>query len=194
MIKPNWEIFRAKFSENPQHNFEWFCYLLFCKEFNRPYGIFRYKNQSAIETNPIELGDEVIGWQAKFYESSLSNHKKDLLSSVEKSKRDYPKITKFLFYTNQEWGQNKGEKPQGLIEIEEKAQELNILLDWRTASYFESEFVAVQNEIFSKHFFTSEKSIFALLEEQQNHTQNILQEIQTNFYFNNKSFELLISA
>jgi len=190
MIKPNWEIFRAKFNENPQRNFEWFCYLLFCKEFNRPYGIFRYKNQSAIETNPIELGDEVIGWQAKFYDSSLSNHKKDLLSSIEKSKRDYPKITKLLFYTNQEWGQNRGEKPQGLIEIEEKAQELNILLDWRTASYFESEFVAVQNDIFSKHFFTSEKSIFVLLEEQQNHTQNILQEIQTNFSFNNKSFEI----
>ena len=190
MINPNWEIFRAKFNENPQRNFEWFCYLLFCKEFNRPYGIFRYKNQSAIETNPIELGDEVIGWQAKFYDSSLSNHKKDLLSSIEKSKRDYPKITELLFYTNQEWGQNRGEKPQGLIEIEEKAQELNIVLDWRTASYFESEFVAVQNEIFSKHFFTSEKSIFALLEEQQNHTQNILQEIQTNFSFNNKSFEI----
>lgn len=190
MIKPNWEIFRAKFSENPQYNFEWFCYLLFCKEFNKPYGIFRYKNQSAIETNPIEAGNEVIGWQAKFYDTSLSNHKKNLLSTIEKSKRDYPNITKLLFYTNQEWGQNKGQKPQGLIEVDEKAKELIIILEWRTASFFEIEFVSTKNEVFAKHFFTSEKSIFALIEEQQKHTQNILYEIQTCISFNNNSFEI----
>jgi hypothetical protein len=51
MIKANWDIFRKKFSENPQGNFEWLCYLLFCKEFNKPFGIFRFKNQSAIEAH-----------------------------------------------------------------------------------------------------------------------------------------------
>ena len=67
MIKANWDIFRAKFSENHQGNFEWFCYVLFCKEFNQSHGIFRYKNQSAIETDPIQKDNEIIGWQAKFY-------------------------------------------------------------------------------------------------------------------------------
>jgi len=50
MIKPNWDLFKAKFSENPQDNFEWFCYLLFCREFYKPHGVFRYKDQSGIET------------------------------------------------------------------------------------------------------------------------------------------------
>jgi len=190
MIKPNWEIFKAKFSENPQNNFEWFCYLLFCKEFDKPFGIFRFKNQSAIETNPINKGNEVIGWQAKFYNTPLPSHKDDLVNTIEKSKRDYPNITKLLFYTNQEWGQNKGKKPQGLINIEEKAKELNIILEWRTASFFESEFVSTNNEVFSKHFFTSEKSIFVLIEEQQKHTENILSQIQTNISFNKQDFEI----
>jgi len=53
LIKPNWEIFEAKFSENPQNNFEWFCYLLFSKEYNQTYGIHRYKNQSGIEIDHI---------------------------------------------------------------------------------------------------------------------------------------------
>jgi hypothetical protein len=119
MIKPNWEIFRAKFSENPQNNFEWFCYLLFCREFNRPYGIFRYKNQAALETEPIKIGDEIIGWQAKFYDTPLSNHKDNLLSTIENTKQYYSQITKILFYTNQKWGQNKGNTPQGLIKIEQ---------------------------------------------------------------------------
>jgi len=83
MIKPNWNNFKAKFSENPQSNFEWFCYLLFCKEFKQDKGIFRYKNQSAIETNPVEIGNEVIGWQAKFYDTPLSKHKKEILETLE---------------------------------------------------------------------------------------------------------------
>lgn len=28
MIKSDWNIFKAKFNENPQSNFEWLCYLL----------------------------------------------------------------------------------------------------------------------------------------------------------------------
>jgi len=124
MIKPNWHTFKANFSENPQSNFEWFCYLLFCKEFKQDKGVFRYKNQSAIETNPVETGDEVIGWQAKFYETSLSKHKKEILETLERARRDYPKITKIIFFihANKEWAQNKGRKPKGLKEVEEKAK------------------------------------------------------------------------
>lgn len=190
MIKPNWDIFKAKFSENTQNNFEWFCYLLFCKEFNKPLGIFRYKNQSAIETNPIEKDEDIIGWQAKFYDTALSNHKNELISTVEKSKRDYLDITKVFLYTNQEWGQTKGQEPQGKIDVEKKAEELSIELEWRTASFFESPFVSIENEIIVQHFFSPDKSIFDLIEEQQTHTENILNEIQTSITFNNQSIEI----
>lgn len=190
MIKPNWEIFKAKFSENSRSMFEWFCYLLFCKEFDQPHGIFRFKNQSAIETNPINNDDEVIGWQAKFYDTTLPQHKDDLVDTIETAKRDYPEITKLLFYTNQEWGQNKGKKPKGLIEIEAKSKELNIILEWRMASFFESEFVSIKNELFAKHFFILEKSVFSLIEEQEKHTENILREIQTSISFSGIDFKI----
>lgn len=190
MIKANWEVFNAKFSENNQSNFEWFCYLLFCKEFNKPQGIFRYKNQSAIETNPIEVDGEVIGWQAKFYDTTLSDNKKALIDTLEKSKRDYSNISKLHIYTNQEWGQTKGQTPQGLIEIEQKAKELNITLEWRTASFFESEFVSVENELFAKHFFLLDKSIFDVITEQEKHTDNILGQIQTGIAFRSEYFEI----
>lgn len=190
MIKPNWKIFKAKFSENPQNNFEWFCYLLFCNEFEKKHGISRYKNQSAIETNPIESGKDIIGWQAKFYDSSLSYHKQELDDTLVKLRRDYSNITKLYIYSNQEWGQNKGQKPQGLIDIENRAKELDVLLEWRTASYFESDFVSVENEIISKHFFTFEKSIFTLIEQLRQHTENILRYIQTSISYNGHSFEI----
>ena len=190
MIKPNWDIFKAKFSENPQDNFEWFCYSLFCLEFNREKGVFRFKNQSAIETNPVEHDGEVIGWQAKFYDVSLSRKKDELIASVEKATRDYSNITKLIFYTNQEWGQTKGKSPQGLLDVEKRADDLEIELVWRMASYFESPFVTTDNEIISKHFFRLDKSIFDQIDTQQGHTENILNDIETSLALYEQDIEI----
>lgn len=190
MFKPNWDVFKAKFSENPQINFEWLCYLLFCKKYNMEYGIFRYKNQSAIETNPIEVNDDVVAWQAKFYETPLSNHKKDLEDTLKKLKRDYPNVNKLYIYSNQEWGQNKGQMPQGLEDIEKLAKKLAVSLVWKLASFFESEFVTVKNDIIANHFFTFEKSIFSTIEDMQKHSENLLKYINTEISFNDKKFEI----
>ncbi|PFY14563.1 ATPase [Bacillus toyonensis] len=185
MIKPDWNKFKAKFSENPQSNFEWFCYLLFCQEFNKPFGLFRYKNQSGIETSPIIEGKEEIGWQAKFYETTLSDHKDDLVGTINKSKRDYPNLSKIIFYTNQEWGQGRGQNdPKAKVVAEQTAKDSNIEIEWRTASFFESPFVVVDNEIIAQHFFNLDKSIISLLMEKQMHTESILYEIQTGITFN----------
>ena len=190
MVKANWDIFRAKFSENPQSNFEWLCYLLFCRQFNRLLGISRFANQSAIETNLITVGHEKVGWQAKFYDSSLSSHKNELLNAIENSKRYYPDITKLLIYTNKDWGQHKGKEPKGLVDIEKKSKELNIKLEWKCASFFESEFVAIKHEDISRHFFTQEESTITLINRQRNHTENILVQIQASIIFNNINIEI----
>ena len=190
MIKPNWDIFKAKFSENPEGNFEWFCYILFCKEFNKPFGIHRYKNQSAIETDPIEVDGGLVGWQAKFYETTLSEHKNDLIDTVESAKKDYPGISKLIIYTNQEWGQNKGKEPKSKKDVEDQAKRLNIELIWHTASFFESPFVASENEIIAHHFFCLNESILDRIKEQQGHTESVLSEIQTEITFRNQSIEI----
>lgn len=160
MVKPNWDIFRAKFSENPQENFEWLCYLLFCKEYGQEKGIFRYKNQSAIETNPLYVEDKVIGWQAKFYNTTLASNKAELILTLEKAKKDYKGINMLIIYTNQEWGQGKeGNDSKPKKEVEEKANELGIDIQWNTASFFESPFVVEYNKEIAKHFFVLEESI-----------------------------------
>ncbi len=162
MIKPNWDIFSSKFSTDKESTFEWFTYLLFCREFNLPKGWFGFKNQSGIEKNPIEQGGETIGFQTKFYTTSLSAHKIDFLDMLDNAKRDYPKLTKILIYTNQLWGQayckkeDKMTTPQALIDIETKAKELRITIEWREASFFESEFVTLEHDDLSKYFFTEQ--------------------------------------
>lgn len=196
MIKPDWQIFKAKFSENPQNNFEWLCYLLFCKEFGKELGIFRYKNQSGIETNPISVGKDVIGWQAKFYETTLSDHKNDLIRTLIKSKRDYTNLSKIILYTNGEWGQSHNSRnpeqnnPQAKVDVENKASELDLQIEWRTASFFESPFVTVTNDLLVRHFFSFDKSIFHLLSEKQAHTESILESIQTSMFYHGHRIEV----
>lgn len=198
MIKPDWDVFKAKFSENPQYNFEWFCYLLFCKEFKQPYGIFRYKNQSAIETNTIEVDGNEVGFQAKFYDSSLSSHKDDLLETLIKAKRDYPEIKELILYTNQEWGQGydkspkpvKAKKPSGQVEIEDKAKELDIKLTWRTSSYFESNFVSLKSEKISKNFFSDDGTVLNFISQQEIHTRAILENIHSTMSYQGDEFSV----
>ena len=191
MVKPNWNKFKSKFSENPQDNFEWLCYILFCKEFKQEKGIFRFRNQAGIETNPIQIGNELIGFQSRFYEGSLSDHKDDLIKAIITTEKKYSGITKIIFYTNSEFGNGvKGKDPIAKTESEQTARNLGIELEWRVKSYFESPFVCVDNEKIAKHFFTLDKSIFNLIEELNSHTENIFTEIQTNITFNSQIIEI----
>ncbi|MEM8129939.1 hypothetical protein Q4R22_13300 [Morganella morganii subsp. sibonii] len=183
MIKTDWEVFKAKFSTNPQDAFEWMCYLLFCNEFRVITGIFRYKNQSAIETNPISSNGINIGWQAKFYDTALSSHKNDLLETIAKAKRDYPDLNKIIFYTNSEWGQSKGKEPQGKVEVEKKAKENNLEIEWRCCSFFESPFVVDDCSRITSYFFTRSDNLFRLLESFESHSCAILDDIETTITF-----------
>lgn len=183
MIKTDWDVFKAKFSANPQNAFEWMCYLLFCNEFGIKTGIFRYKNQSAIETNPIIFNEVNIGWQAKFYETALSNHKDDILETITKARRDYPDLNKIIFYTNSEWGQNRGKEPQGKIDAEKTAEANNLEIEWRCCSFFESPFVVDHYSQISSYFFTQSNNLFGLLESFESHTDAILDDIETVITF-----------
>lgn len=193
VVKPNWDIFKAKFSENPQSNFEWFCYLLFCREYKRDTGIFRYKNQSAIETNPITVNEDVIGWQAKFYDETLSKRKSELIETIKKAKRDYNDINTLIFYTNQEWGQGKNGNNDSITkkEVEEEARKLNIKIIWNTASFFESPFVSIENSDISSYFFCLENESINKTEINTDITMEA--NINQNIYINS-NYELIEEA
>ncbi len=192
VVKPNWHKFKAKFNDNPEYYFEYFCYLLFCLEFDKPQGVFRYKNQAGIEWNPIKVDGKVIVAQCKFYDNSLGTYKKDLLKMLDTIDNRYPKANELKFYTNQDWGQGKEKdtnesKPK--IEIEERAKEYGITIDWRTnETYFLSPDVALDQEVV-RHFFTDE-SIYDLVYDKQQHTERILDNIHTEIKFNSQTIEL----
>lgn len=156
VIKPDWNIFKLNFSENLQQNFEWMCYQLFCREFGKDKGIFRFYNQPTLETEPIKVGDNIIGFQAKFYAVNLTERSQKIQEIIKNLKVKYPDLNILYFYSNQDWtfyssGINR--KTAAQENIEKMASENGIKIEWKTKSFFESEFVTIKNVDITQYFF-----------------------------------------
>lgn len=187
----NWANFKAKFDRKEQATFQWLCYLLFCEEHKHSLGISRYENHAGIETDPITVGQDVIGWQAKFYETSLSKHKADLIASIDTAKTRHPDLTKIVFYLNQDFGQDKKKTdPPYKVDVENYAKGKSISIIWKTQSFFESPFVTKDNFVIAKHFFSLDKTVFDLVSELKRHTLAILNPIRSNILFNGKEIRI----
>lgn len=187
----NWGQFNAKFNGRQQAIFEWLCYLLFCIENNQYLGIARYQNHAGIETNPIKVGEDWIGWQAKFYDTPLSQHKQDFKDSIDTTKKRHPEVTKIVFYTNRDFGQDKKKTdPPYKIEIEAHAKSQGVSIEWKTASFFESVLVTRDNAALIKYFFSPDKSIIDLIEELNQHSDSILKPIRSTISFNGNDLKI----
>lgn len=189
----NWNNFRAKFDGKEQKTFERLCYLLFCNEYNREIGIFRYKNQTGIETEPIEVDDKLIGFQAKFYEKNISDNKDDIKDSISKAKRENEKVNIILLYINQEFSESskKGRKePAYKIEIEDHAKSQGVEIEWRVPSHFEAQLALDKNRSFAQHFFSLDKSVIDFIGELTQHTDSILTPIHSQIEFTDDEIKI----
>ncbi|WP_332445499.1 AVAST type 4 anti-phage nuclease Avs4 [Dehalococcoides mccartyi] len=193
MQEINWNNFAAKYNGKEQSSFEWLCYILFCTEFNKPQGIFRYKNQAGIETEPIEHDGKVIGFQAKYFNTDIGSNKDEIKDAIEKAKRRNTKLNKILFYLNREFSESnkKGQKdPKYKAEIEKYASNLGVEIEWRCKSFFESPFVCDQNANIAKNFFSLEKSIIDFIGELIKHTESVLGPIHSNMQFKDTEIKI----
>jgi hypothetical protein len=198
MIRPDWKKFASKFSDNPQYNFEWLCYRLFCKQFDKPYGVFRYKNQSALETNAIEVDGKFIGFQAKFYDTVLSKHHDEIIECLETARRDYADLTTLHFYSNNDWtqafpgekGNVKATPTAAETAIKNKAKELGIEIVWCLPSYFDSSFVVETCQNICRMFFLENGSVLDFVDQQKKHTVNILDQIHSQLEFKDKKIQI----
>lgn len=110
----NWNNFKAKFYGKEHKVFEELAYQLFCSELGIRKGVFRYKNQTGVEVEPIKYNKDIVSFQAKFYETPISNNKKDIIDSIQKAKKKNPELTKIFFYINQEFSEGKNKKEHNI--------------------------------------------------------------------------------
>jgi len=193
MQEINWNNFKTKFNGKEQRSFEWLSLLLFCDEFKLNTGVFRYKNQAGIETEPIEHDGKWIGFQAKFYETKISENKDDIKDSITKAKIKNPKLNKVLFYINKEFSEssNKDKKePAYKTEIENYAKSKSIELEWKVPSHFEVQLALEKNSILAQHFFSLNKSVIDFIGELKQHTESILKTIHSKIIFHDNEIKI----
>lgn len=189
----NWNNFCSKYDKREQWAFEQMSYLLFCAELNNRIGLFRYKNQTGIETEPLEKEGIYCGFQAKYYTVPLSGKKQELISSIKKAKRENSQLTKMYFYLNREFSESKkkgSKKSKYQIEIESEAEKLKIEIEWRVQSHFELQLSLPENKYIYEAFFSLEPNQGKLIDEIKNHNENILNAIQTEILFEDKKIKL----
>jgi len=189
----NWSIFSSKFHKKEHNEFESLCYHLFCSEYGQDKGVFRYKNQTGIETEPIEYEGEVIGWQAKFLETGISTKKEELKKGIEAAKTKNPTVTKILFYLNKEFSESREKDkkdPAYKTEIEDYANSLGVKVEWRVPSHFERQLALEKNRLLAQHFFSLERSIVDFILELRQHTESILDPIRSRILFKGNEIKI----
>jgi hypothetical protein len=187
-VSINWDVFNYKFSGNTRTAFEQLAYILFCHEFDRPFGIFRYFNQTGIETEVIQVDKDIIGFQAKYYDANitLSNRKADLITAIDKTRQDNPNITRLLFYVNKELSSSKKEgqhKPQYQIEIENHGKQVGINIEWRVKSNFEITLFDSKMAHIKDFFFNPHEGIKGYLDQIRLHTKTIVSNINSTIHY-----------
>ena len=81
MLELKWAVFQEKFLGKEQEALQSLAYELFCQEHNQPFGIHSYQSQTGIETDPVKVDKEYIGFQAKFLEVKPSSRKSILIEA-----------------------------------------------------------------------------------------------------------------
>ncbi|MBN8720078.1 MAG: ATP-binding protein [Sediminibacterium magnilacihabitans] len=193
MTTLNWNIFKAKFHQREQSAFESLSYMLFCYEHGIKKGIFRFKNQTGIETEPIDYDGQQTGFQAKFYDTKLSANKDDIIDSLQKAKLKNPELDNILIYTNQELSESSGKnkkKPIYLVAIEKAAGQLKVKIEWRVNSHFEKQLSVPENRYLFNQYFETTKGIVDFLEALTRHSETILFPIHNDIQFAGKQIKI----
>ena len=185
MDSTNWNLYKAKNNNKESKAFETMCYLLFCAEFDNRIGLFRYKNQTGIETEPLEKDGELYGFQSKYYDNSIN--KDDIIDSINKAKRENDRLKYFYLYVNKELSESskkRKKKPEYQKEIEAVASNNGLTLIWRVPSEIELQLSLPENRYIYDLFFETIKTEADLIDEIKNHNELILQDIENYINFN----------
>ena len=193
MTDLNWNIFKSKFNGRERGSFESLSYQLFCAENNNRIGIFRFKNQTGIETEPIQLNGELVGFQSKYYDTKLADNKDDIIDSLKKAKRENPNLNRLLIYVNQEFSESstlEKKDPAYKTDIESEAIKINVSIDWRVPSHLERQLALPENKYLADYFFSSGDTIVDFIEGLKKHTENLFLPIQTDILFKENSIKI----
>lgn len=159
MVKgyPTWELFDAK-NAHDTDAFETLCRLLFKKQFGIKDALPYALNNAGNETKPITVGDEVIGFQAKYFDGNTidESQTRKLIHSIETAHTNYPDQTKQIIYSKIPFGNPPAgkEKTKNEEDIEAAAINNHIKIEWIFGNDILDK--VIENELLYDIFFNLE--------------------------------------
>lgn len=189
----NWNKFAIKNENKEEWAFEQMSYLLFCSEFDNNIGLFRYKNQTGIETEPLVHDGVIYGFSAKYYEISISERKNEIIEAIGKAKNKNPKLDTIHFYVNQELSESSKKdkkKAKYEIEIDEACKELGVSLEWRVPSHFELQLALPKHKYIHDLFFSLDPTLDMLRDNVFEHNDSILKAIRIEISIDDKKIKI----
>lgn len=193
-IRVDWKVFECNFSQSPRQAFESLSYALFCYEMGKPCGIFRYYNQPYIETNTVLAPDGIVtGFQAKYYDAgtTISSRANELKAAIKGAKEKYPDISRILFYINKEMSASTSPnriKPKYQSDIEEYAQNFDIIIEWRVPSNIEQ--ILLDYPHIRDLYFNPQPGLSKFMEVIQGRTASLLTSIQSEIPYSGRTIKI----
>lgn len=160
---PDWKAFAYIFGAKSNDAFEALARNLFKKRYGIGDTLSYFKNHPGNETDVIKVGKEIIGFQAKYFDSAINA--KDLIDSIETARRRNPDQTIQVIYTNQAFGIPGKDKDTGELKaltdkqkhIEDVAANVHLKLEWIYGDNITDE--VMKDDVLTKVFFDAESNL-----------------------------------
>ena len=159
---PTWEQFRMKNAQSKERSFETMCRLLFKAKYGIEESLSYAFNNAGNETDPIEIGDVIVGFQAKYFEGGNiidNSQARQIEHSIKIAHAHYPNQRKMVVYTTLPFGN----PPIGKLmtvrqnEVENVAASCSITIEWICGDNILDQ--VAQNELIYDLFFNTELNL-----------------------------------
>ena len=191
---PSWDSFKAKYpSEQLQRDrFEDLARALFCDRYDIKYGIFQCYNHAGNETNTVNDGEDVVGFNAKFFNNGIDVSQ--ITHSIEIAHNRHPDQTKMLIYTNAVFGNPPlgKEKTKQQEDVEDFATTKGISIEWVNDKMILDH--AVKIDWVYEFFFEIESPTERLIKAEESIINTILAPIHTSIIANDAEIKIDYSS
>lgn len=163
MKYPTWNEFLGKYPDNPQDAFEALCRLIFRTKYGIGDSLPYFFNNAGDETIPITFGNDVIGFQSKYFDGSTidSSQAAQIIHSISTAHTHYPSQTKIIIYTNSTFGNPQtGAQSARQKDIEKAALINKISIEWMLGDNILD--AVLHNPLAYNLFFDSSSNLYHL--------------------------------
>lgn len=192
MRHPSWNEFIGKYPDDPRGAMEALSRFLFRTRYGIGDSLPYFYNHPGIETTPVIVGNEVVGFQSKYFtgETIDDSQADELIKSIETARRHNATLTKIIVYTNSAFWFPKPDEYaiKRQKKVEKAAKDNSLALEWMFGVNVLD--VVGKNELAYELFFNNHSNITHLPKSVSHFNETLLKGISYNISYGQKTISL----